>query len=384
MLRSRLPPPASSAARALLVLALILGLILIARAVTGGQDEDTASNAEPSLRVTTMVISLQEGLKVDRRYPAIIRAEQTAELGFEVAGRVSMVAVEIGDQVRKGAVIARLQADRLRAASNEARAQVAEAKALLDQYEAELARQTQLRSRDATSGRAVDDAHANVLTGRARLKSAQASLDLAAADLRDTVLRAPFSGLVIERQASVGDLAQAQTPIVTMIESGSLEARASLPVDVARALRPGSSVNLFVDDLVFSGRVKSVLPTVSDAAQSATIIVSIPQNASISEGKAAEIAIEQSVSGEGIWVPVTALVSDLKGLFAIQVVEEREAGWVVRRVPVEVLYSSSDRAYVSGSFKGQAEVIAGGSHRVLPGQVVETKRVAGRSVEPTP
>ncbi|WP_162627657.1 efflux RND transporter periplasmic adaptor subunit [Erythrobacter sp. KY5] len=331
-----------------------------------------------------MVISLQEGLKVDRRYPAIIRAEQTAELGFEVAGRVSMVAVEIGDQVRKGAVIARLQADRLRAASNEARAQVAEAKALLDQYEAELARQTQLRSRDATSGRAVDDAHANVLTGRARLKSAQASLDLAAADLRDTVLRAPFSGLVIERQASVGDLAQAQTPIVTMIESGSLEARASLPVDVARALRPGSSVNLFVDDLVFSGRVKSVLPTVSDAAQSATIIVSIPQNASISEGKAAEIAIEQSVSGEGIWVPVTALVSDLKGLFAIQVVEEREAGWVVRRVPVEVLYSSSDRAYVSGSFKGQAEVIAGGSHRVLPGQVVETKRVAGRSVEPTP
>ncbi|MEM6449349.1 MAG: efflux transporter periplasmic adaptor subunit, partial [Cyanobacteria bacterium P01_D01_bin.105] len=93
-------------------------------------------------------------------------------------------------------------------------------------------------------------------------------------------------------------------------------------------------------------------------------------------GQTVRLSLSERISSEGIWVPTEALTQGIRGLWNSYVVVPAEADgteFVVRSQSVEILHQEGDRAYVTGTLQPGDTVVASGTHRLVPGQLVEPK-----------
>jgi len=201
-----------------------------------------------------------------------LESEQTAGLGFRVAGRLRSLSVDQGDRVAAGQLLGRLAADEARgqlelatAGQDLAVSAVAKAAADAQQLEAslELASKDRDRIRDlAESGiasRAVlDEAEARWAEADARLRAARAARELAegtvvqarrAVEVRqvtlaDQELRSPIGGLIVRRHQEVGDVVAAGTPVFTLVSTRKLWVRAWVDETTLGSLREGQEARI--------------------------------------------------------------------------------------------------------------------------------------------
>ena len=148
--------------------------------------------------------------------PAVIEAATSTELTFQVGGLLSELAVRGGQRVNQGDVIARLD-------TREFANDLAQAQAQSDQAQSEFARAERLITEDAISRSVFEQREA-------QLDVAEAALDSALKRLEDSVLRAPFDGLIAQVPAEAFQNVSSQDPIVIIQSIGSAEAVAQIPV----------------------------------------------------------------------------------------------------------------------------------------------------------
>jgi RND family efflux transporter MFP subunit len=198
---------------------------------------------------------------------------QSGVLAGRLAERVEQVPVQVGDRVRKGDVLARLSDDRMssehafRTAERDAAvAQVAGQRAALDKARQNLDRQNSLKGSTAFRKDRADDARrdfegarADLAVAEANLARASAQLDLAAIALADTVIRAPFPGVVTVRHAVAGSYIRVGDPVITLLNDQELEIEADVPSNRTGGLELGSLVEA---DLQPGGRIFAVVRAV--------------------------------------------------------------------------------------------------------------------------
>jgi RND family efflux transporter MFP subunit len=211
-------------------------------------------------------------------------ARTKASVAAKVAGRLAYLGVSEGDRVRKGQVIARIEGADIAAALESARASAGQARAELAQAQSDLVRATALQSRGVISTVELENARtkANALTAAARAASANARL--AAAQLENTNVRAPFDGTILRKDAEVGEIvapssaggALSRTAIVTMADLGTLEVEVDVNEAYIARIRNGQPARITLDaypDTSFAGSVRQVVPTAD--RQKATVLVKV-------------------------------------------------------------------------------------------------------------
>jgi HlyD family secretion protein len=174
-----------------------------------------------------------------------VTARREATVSAQITGTLIDVLIEEGDHVKVGQVLARLDDTQQRAALAQAEAQLQSARALLVQYQSQLAqnqrdvkRAEDLVQRKLVSEQAVEQARTLVETGSAQLESQRRQIDLAAANVRSAqvqldycTIHAPFTGVVIAKAAQVGEIVSpfsagggfTRTGIGTLVDMDSLE-----------------------------------------------------------------------------------------------------------------------------------------------------------------
>ncbi len=192
---------------------------------------------------------------------AEILANRHSNMRSETAGRVVDVVVEAGDRVEEGQVLLRLDVGRPASAAQAANAAVAQSQARLAQAERELDRTKRLVQTGGLPEQRLDDAEDAVRLASAARDAARAQARLARRGLTDAVVRAPFSGTVVERTVELGEYVAPGSPLLSLADTSVLKARAlldpreAIDVTVGRTAmvtvyaRPGES---------FSGRVVRV------------------------------------------------------------------------------------------------------------------------------
>jgi len=212
-------------------------------------------------------------------------AQRKAAVASKATGRLQELHVEEGRRVKENEVLAVLENNDLRATLEEARAALRVAKAALDNAEAELReatliyeRQTSLRATGAVSQQAFDAAEARYrkaiadeLRGRFGVSRAEASVKSAEVNLEYSFIRAPFDGVILTKNADVGEVVapfgasiNAKAAVVTMADMDSL----MVEVDVSEAnlqkIKLGGATEIRLDALPddrFAGRVHMIVPT---------------------------------------------------------------------------------------------------------------------------
>lgn len=179
---------------------------------------------DPQLLETGRIrlFEVQSNLPVDTRAvpgEVVSDPEGEAHVGGLLAGRVRTLSADVGDEVKKGAVLALLDAPELA----RTRAQLASANAQLTLAQSQLARQEELRAENATSARALDQAAAAVSAARAQVDAARALLvswgvPQAGAVGSQLALTSPISGVVAARSATLGGAVRSDETLFRIID----------------------------------------------------------------------------------------------------------------------------------------------------------------------
>lgn len=224
-------------------------------------------------------------------------AQRKAAVASKATGRVEWLGVREGSVVKAGEVVARLENRDVSAARDRAEANIRLARAALEQAQAELhnaeqesRRAHELAAKGFISQSAVDGAEARLLKARAAVSAQKAAIGVGQAALREaevaldaTLIRAPFDGVVLTKQANVGDVitpfaaaADSKGAVVTMADMNTLEVEADVSESNLAKVKPGQPCEIQLDALPgsrFLGEVARLVPTVDRAK--ATVIAKV-------------------------------------------------------------------------------------------------------------
>lgn len=392
-------------------LAAVMGAVL---AGCGDRDDEVAAPARP---VKTVVVEpIPAGLM--RRYPAVVLPAQEAELSFRVSGRIVELPALAATAVEQGEVIAQLdtrdfeaEVDRLESQRAQAEAQlrsmragardeevaaleaaVAAAEARFEAARDQVARTQTLFDKDIAS-QAQLDAHKTdmdvaeadlnarkeeLAQGKAGARQEEieaqeaviagldAQLSTANANLADTTLRAPFSGIVAARMVDNFTNVQANTPIVVLQKLETIDLVFDVPgPDVTEVADAGNLAVAATFDAIPDTAFEAELVEFSTEADPATqtyrtrVSIENPQHVTILPGMVGTVSVAEEEPGEeALAVPAAAVTSEADGTAFVWVVDP--ATDAVSKRPVEIGDLTEASAVVNNGLNaGDVVVIAG-------------------------
>ena len=396
----------------------------------GLSENDNPPEVTPGLSVKASTVEIQQEYRTVKSFIGRVEAARSSELGFEIAGLITEVRIDEGDQVKRGRILAKLDTERLRSRRQELVARRDQAAAQLDEMKngpreedinevranvehwrakLELARLTSARVRTAASLSAVssqewDNARLNMEAVAAQLSATREQLEkletgtryeqieaqeaivrqfdsqiaTVDVDIRKSRLIAPYSGRIAKRWIDEGQVLTAGQPVVRLLEDAKLEVRVGVTREVAAALQVGSPAQIVVAGIPQSAYVKAVLPERERRTRTVTVLFRVEGGVgAVQVGDVAKLRVKQVVQGDGFWLPLTALSESMRGLWsAYTLVPEpgNASGLRVEQHQVELIHPETDRAYVRGTIADGDLVVIQGVHRLTPGQVVALSR----------
>lgn len=207
-----------------------------------------------------------------------IMAWQEAVIGSETNGlRLEQVHVAVGDRVRAGDVLASFAAEATQADVALAMASLSEAKAIAAEASANAQRAHAVHASGALSEQQVSQYATAEKTADARVASASAHLAAQKLRLKYTILRAPDSGVISVRNATIGAVPAVGAELFRMIRRGRLEWRAEVTASELSSLRRGQPVEVIAaNGAVLNGKVRTIGPTVDTGSRNAIVYVDLP------------------------------------------------------------------------------------------------------------
>jgi RND family efflux transporter MFP subunit len=349
-----------------LALTVALGALLRLRAAAAPLE------SEPTLLpVAVTPVQMSSRYQVRRRFTGRVVPRRRSDVGFELAGLVESIAVDEGDTVTEGQVLARLDGERLAAREQELAARRDEIRAQLTLARTRVRREHRLVSDQLSSQDRLDEVRSRVGALTAQIKAAEAALRSVRNDLADTRLRAPYAGVVVRRLLDEGTVVRAGQPLLRIHEAGPLEARIGIPMDLRGRVVVGSRVQIEINGIGASARVRALIPDVQTRTRTLTAILELPELPGLAAQELVRLELTQTVHEHGFWLPVTALSEGPRDLWTVFVASPAGAQrGRIQRTPVEVLHTEAERVFARGPLQAGDPVVAGGTHRVVPGQLV--------------
>lgn len=176
----------------------------------------------------TQPVALEQ-VALEQRFEAVVEAVNRATVSAQTSGRIVEILFDVDDYVERGAVLIRLRATEQEARVKQARAGLEEAGARLREARDERERVAGIFARQLVSKAAMDKADAELRAAQARYESAQARVAEAKEQLEHTMVRAPYSGIVVERHVEVGETANPGQPLMTGLSLEQLRVVTALP-----------------------------------------------------------------------------------------------------------------------------------------------------------
>ncbi len=296
--------------------------------------------------------------------------EREATVRAQLSGSVVRTYAEQGQAVRAGAVLARLDQAALQEPYLSARAGLASASNSNDIAQRELARSQKLLAAGAISERDIDVSRRNAIAARAALEDARARLATAQKQLGNATVTSPISGVVSERQASVGDVVQPGGALFSVVDPTSMRLEASVPADQLALVRVGVPVSFTINgypDRQFLGRVTRINPTADPATRQVRIYVSIPNSGRTLVGGLFANGRIAATAHNGIAAPVSAV--DMRGTVPTVVrIKNGKADRV--QVQIGIRDEGSERIEILTGVQAGDTLLLGAAQGITPGTPV--------------
>ncbi|HXF91560.1 MAG TPA: efflux RND transporter periplasmic adaptor subunit [Nitrospiraceae bacterium] len=375
---------------AALLVAVVAGLVVF-RLTTSSAKGDGRKG-----RVITVgtVTPIRQDLDVRLTYTADLTPNQVVNLFSRVDGYISKIHVDKGDFVKADQLLVEIDHTDFIHAVNQAKANLAAARARVAQQEATLRnakltldRMQALIKDQFVSQQDLDNAQVNydaavaqMDTFRAQVRQMEVALAQAQTNLTYSYIRAPFAGYVAERNLDPGAYVSGATASTSTFSRGILSLH---DIETVRTLievvekdvplvKIGQKAEIRAEaypDRIFEGTVTRVVQALNRATRTMTVEVDLPNpDHALKGGMFARVEVIVGTHPNAVQIPLDALTR-LEDLQYVYVVREGKA----RRVPVEVGNRVENRIEVTKGLSGDEEIIVSGKDLVTDGTAVQTR-----------
>jgi RND family efflux transporter MFP subunit len=332
------------------------------------------------------VVVQRTGGGVTRTLAGVARAGVESRLSFRVSGTVESVGVALGDRVRRGQELARLDPTDYELRLEEAEAGLAQAEAGLRRAEADFDRVRALyENRNASQGE-YDAARAGSESAEAQVETGQKRLEQARQQVGYTILRAPSDGAIAAVSLEVNENVAAGQQVFLLSAGTELEIEVAMPEVLIAQVAMGQPVSVRFDALQgreFAAEVTEVGVAVTGSASTFQVTASISEAApEVRSGMAAEVTfIFAQDREERIVVPGVAIGEDRDGRFVFVLERGDDGTGVVLRRAVTIGEPAEGLGGIEvldGLSEGE-EVVTAGVRRLSDGMAVRVLAAGGES-----
>ena len=382
----------------------LLSFVIVALSVSGCGNEEKPPEGETVKTVKIMTVSSGSGL-ASREFPGQVQASQSAEMSFRVSGRLIELPVAAGQKVEAGAVLAKIdprdfesRADSISSALAEAAAQVTAMKARLAEAELQHARTEESVSSGIEPAsvldeqrRVLDVATADLAASEESINGLRAQLREAQGSLDDTVLLAPFDGVIARTFVENHEDVRQKQPIVLLQNDSIVDVTISISEsDMIRADRE-ANISELARDLEGRAHVEfAVLPgqrfplTLKDYETEAdpttqtfaiTLTMTAPPGINIRSGMNATVVIsapQDTDASQVFQIPVSAVIAGASGESIVWRLDETDR---VAPVNVEVGALIGDNIEITGGLEGGDRIATSAANSLREGMTVRALKV---------
>lgn len=298
-----------------------------------------------------------------------LKSRYESNIGFRIAGKITKRLVDVGAQVKKGQVLATIDANDANLSAQAANADIQAAEANYALAKAELDRQRQLFEKQFISKSALDLREAEFKTAVARLKQVKSQSAVTGNQSSYTKLIADRDGVIAQITAEPGQVVAAGQQIAQIIDYGHIEVLVAVPESKMAHLQLGQSVlvKLWANtEKTYQGKVREIAPAANTATRAFDVRVAVENaDAQIKVGMTAGVAFDTKTS-QKIVIPSTAL-TELNGQKQVWVIDQQG---VAKPRTVQAGAFNEQGVEITGGLQSGEMIAIAGVHTLVTGQKV--------------
>jgi membrane fusion protein, multidrug efflux system len=357
-----------------------VALTVAALGVAGCQKEQAeAKSATPAAPAAVevgrenIIAVAQQEIATGPLISGTLTAEREATVRAEVAGSVLQVTAEVGQVVRQGAVLARIEDQTQRDTHASAETSVRSAQTALDVAEREATRTANLVKGGALPEREIEMTRNAVEAAQAQLATARAQLASAKKQLDNATVRAPMTGIVSARPANGGDVVTVGTELYKIIDPSSMRLNAAVPAESLAAIKVGLPVEFDVRGYGqrFTGHIERISPTADPVTRQVSIFVTIPNKGGrLVAGLFAEGRVTQQAK-KTLVVPANAVSVTAAGEAWVMRIKDGKAERVT--VTIGLRDDQTERVELASGVQAGDQLLVGAAQGLTPGTPVRVR-----------
>lgn len=373
-----------------------------------------------TLGVKTITLKQDQIPDLMERFSGLIKPVRSSDLSFTQAGKVAEVFIDVGSAVKQGEILAQLDdksflkkkfdlQSQLTAAltdlnsltqpkpdqtSEQMVAKINQLRSELDRLETEVKNSLpSIENRDNLNERLKSSedqiqtlnqkSRQQKITGlTAQVKDLRGQIQEVDARIAACNVTAPFTGVIIDKMIDPGSVVSPGRPVLKIAKIDAYRVWVRLPSELAEILTLGQEVPIEQDQQTITWQVTAIHPTIDPLTQTRTVILQ-PRDSKVTNsftaGGRVDVLFPTKQQQSGFWLPVSALMKEIAGLWSVYLVETIEEKPTIVRRYVEVIDIGNDQALVLGNLREGMSVVVEGLHRIVPGQIVrqaEQKKIS--------
>jgi len=360
--------------------------VLVALGLLGGCHQDSRLPSRPPTPVRLAAVTTAQTSDEALRYSASIIPYAQVDLAFRISGYVTEVMqvrgadgrirdIGTGDYIEKGTVLAQVRLEDMKNQVAQAQAQLDQAVAQHTQADQDFGRAKILFSTQSLTKPDYDQSQQRFNSSLAAVDNAKAALRQAELTLGDSDLKAPFSGVLLNRYIELGSLGSPSTAAFTIADISSVKATFGVPDYALTSVRLGEQLSIALQDELtpFVGKVTSISPSADQRNRVFAVEVTVANpRGHLKPGMIASLSLGENSHSSAPTVPLSAIVPypTEAGRFAVMVAEERAGKWTATLREVQLGATHESSIAVVGVKPGE-KVIAVGAQLLKDGEPIE-------------
>lgn len=349
----------------------ILSVILLGAGLSACGPKSAPPPPERAVRTQVLQASAAQSIT---EYAAEVRARSESRLGFRVAGKVLERKVSLGQQVKAGQVLMRLDPDDYALAAEAAQAALRAARTQRDQQAVDVKRFRDLKAQGFISGAELERREVGLAAAQAQLEQAQAQAQAQRNQRGYTELLADAAGVITSVDAEPGTVVAAGTPVLRLAQQGSRDVVFQVPEQQVAMLRrlatvPGVlSVRLWGQEGALPATLRELAESADPVTRTFQAKVDIGSQAEVKLGQTATVLLKPPATSGVIKLPMAA-VFERQGQAHVWVLNP--ATMTLKAQRVQVAGADGNAVVVNDGLSPQQEVVVAGTHVLSEGQKVK-------------
>lgn len=350
--------------------ALTLTVLASAIGLAGCTQEEATTTKADSLQQTigantaTVELGTVPMLSV---VPGSIVSDQKAQISSRLIGYIKDLNVKVGQKVTRGELLFSIDSSDIKSQISQANSGYQQALAALEDAKLDFDRFTKLFKEDSVSKQQYDKVRLQYSVSQENLAAAKSGLDQAKSQLSYANVRAPFTGVIVEKLADAGGLASPGQPIVVIENLQSISVQTEVSGELFAVLRPGDEASVLIDGQpeALPGVIYTLVSSANPRTRTHTVKLSLPAINNVNSGTFARVSFNRG-DRQTIMVPSTAII-ERAGISGVFVVKDGQAFFSMVRPGMSINGSTEIQA---GLNLGETIVIDN-NQSLLNGDLVE-------------